>query len=301
MSTSLELNFHHLRYFWAVAKDGNLTHAAQRLRVAPSALSAQIRQLESQLDQQLFTREGRSLELTEAGKIAFAYAEQIFAAGEQLTSTLTQGRRHDQVFRVGAVATFSRNFLCSFVMPVLKQADVRLIVEAGRLDALLARLESHALDLVLSNRQPPRVPERHFRFRRLGRQSVSIVSSRRPARFRFPRDLEGASIILPGSESELRAEFDALCEHLGVQVRVFAELDDMATIRLLARDTEALALVPSIVVHEDLQRGLLHELCVVPDILETFYAITIERNFQHPMVRTLLAADEAGPIAPPRH
>jgi LysR family transcriptional activator of nhaA len=302
METSLELNLHHLRYFWAVAKEGNLTRTAEQLRVAASALSAQIRQLEEQLDEPLFSREGRSLVLTEAGKIAFAYAEEIFSAAGQMVTTLQRGRKQNQVFRIGAVATFSRNFLRSFVMPLFELPDTPLRLEAGSLDDLLGRLERHELELVLSNRQPPRAPERRFRCRRLARQPVSIVASRRPAKFRFPRDLEAHRLIIPGADSELRSEFDSMVERLGLKVRVLAEVDDMASLRLLARDTDALALVPSVVVRDELGQGLLHELCVVPDILETFYAITVERNFQHPLVRQLLARDEAAllEMTPPR-
>jgi len=288
-----QINFHHLRYFWCVAKDGNLTRTAHRLRVAQSALSAQIRQLEAQLGEPLFSRAGRRLLLTEAGEIALAYAEDIFAAGGELVSTLKQGRRRDQLFRIGAVATLSRNFQRSFVRPLLAQADVRLRLESGSLDELLARLDGHALDMVLSNRTPPRIPQRRFQCRRLARQPVSIIASRPPARFRFPKDLAGHSMILPGSSSELRSEFDALCERLGVKVRILAEVDDMATIRLLAADSQALALVPSVVVRDELRQGVVHELCIVPDIVETFYAITLDRRFQHPLVRSLLTYDEA--------
>ena len=288
-----QLNFHHLRYFWAVAKDGNLTRTAQRLRVAQSALSAQIRQLEAQLGEALFAREGRRLVLTEAGEIALAYAEDIFAGGGELVSTLKQGRRRDQVFRVGAVATLSRNFQRSFVRPLLGQADVRLRLEAGSLAELLVRLESHALDLVLSNRPPPRAAPRPLVCRRLARQPASIIASRPPARFRFPEDLADHPMIVPGSASELRSEFDALCERSGVKVRIVAEVDDMATIRLLAADSDALALVPSVVVRDELREGIIHELCVVPDIAETFYAITLDRRFEHPLLRSLLARDEA--------
>jgi LysR family transcriptional activator of nhaA len=288
-----QINFHHLRYFWAVAKDGNLTRTAQRLRVAQSALSAQIRHLEAQLGEELFTREGRRLVLTEAGTIALAYAEDIFTAGGELVSTLKQGRGRDQILRVGAVATLSRNFQRSFVRPLLGRADVRLRLEAGSLDELLAHLEGHALDLVLSNRPPPRDPQRRLVCRRLARQPASIVASRPPARFRFPRDLANHPIIVPGSASELRSEFDALCERLDVRIRIVAEVDDMATIRLLAADSDALALVPSVVVRDELREGVVHELCVVPGVAETFFAITLDRRFQHPLVRSLLARDEA--------
>lgn len=285
------LNFHHLRYFWAVARDGNLTRTARRLRVAQSALSAQIRQLEDQLGQALFAREGRGLVLTEAGQIALAYCEDIFPAAGEMLATLGEGRSRQQVLRVGAMATLSRNFQRSFLRPVLAQQHVRLRLTSGSLEELLAQLETHALDVVLSNRPVARTAERRFRARRLARQPVSIVSSQPVAGFRFPADLGRRPMILPGAASELRSEFDALCERHGVRVRVLAEVDDMATMRLLTRDSEALALVPSVVVRDELHEGVVHELCVVPELAETFYAITVDRRFQHPLLRPLLARD----------
>lgn len=147
--TVAHINFHHLRYFWAVAKVGNLTRTAAQLRVAQSALSSQIHQLEEQLGEALFLRQGRSLTLTEAGRITLAYAEEIFSAGGELLSTLKQGRRPEQVLRIGAVATLSRNFQESFIRPLLEQPDVRLCLEAGGLEGLLVRLEEHALDVVV--------------------------------------------------------------------------------------------------------------------------------------------------------
>jgi LysR family transcriptional activator of nhaA len=292
-----DLNFHHLRYFWAVAKDGNLTRTALRLRVAQSALSAQIRKLEEQVGQALFTREGRGLALNEAGKIALAYADEIFSAGGELVSTLKEGRRRQHVLCVGAVATSSRNFQRSFVRPMLAQPNVRLRLTSGSFGELLSQLGAHTLDVVLSNRPAPRGSELRFRSRRLARQPVSVVASRPRPRFRYPDDLAGCAMILPGVESDLRGEFDALCERLGVRVRVVAEVDDMATMRLLVRDSDALALLPSVVVRDELRQGLVHELCVVPDVAETFYAITIERRFQHPLVRALLERDEAELLA----
>ena len=287
-----QINFHHLRYFWAVAKEGNLTRTASRLRVAPSALSSQIRRLEEQLGGALFLRDGRRLVLTEAGKIALAYAEDIFTAGSQLVSTLEHGRQRAHVLRIGAVATLSRNFQESFIKPLLEDPGVRLCLESGLLDELCLRLEDHAVDLVLSNRPPSRERGGRLRCRRIARQPVSIVGSKRQPSFRFPRSIGDAPMILPGRESEIRSEFDALCEQLGVRVRILAEVDDMATMRLLARDTNALALVPSIVVRDELREGVLHEHCEVPRLFETFYAVTVERSFQHPLLRSVLARDE---------
>jgi LysR family transcriptional activator of nhaA len=295
MSDVGRVNYHHLHYFWAVAKEGNLTRTAQRLHVAQSALSAQIKQLEAQLGEALFEREGRRLVLTEAGRITLDYADDIFAAGGELVSTLKQGRGREQILRVGAVATLSRNFQETFIRPLLGEPGVRLRLEAGGLDELLQRLASHELDLVLSNRRSP--PGRRYRCRRIARQPVSLVGPKRRRGFRFPDDLATIPLIVPGAESDIRTEFDALCEQLGVRVRLLAEVDDMATMRLLARDTAAIALVPSVVVRDELRDGLLHEHCVVPGLFETFYAITTERHFPHPLLRALLARDEGDLLA----
>ncbi len=287
-----QFNFHHLRYFWAVAKDGNLTRTAARLHVAQSALSSQIRQLEEQLGEALFRREGRGLALTETGKIALAYAEDIFSAGGELLSTLEQGRRREQPLRVGAVATLSRNFQESFVRPIFDRPEARLCLESGGLEELLARLENLALDVILSNRPPSRESGTRLRCRRVARQPVSIVGPRRAKNFRFPDSLADAAMILPGPSSEIRSDFAALCEQLGVRVRVVAEVDDMATMRLLARDTNTLALVPSVVVRDELRERTLYEHCVVPGLFESFYAITVGRTFQHPLLKMLLGRDE---------
>lgn len=292
MSSAAQLNFHHLHYFWAVAKEGNLTRAARRLRVSQSALSAQIKQLEDQLGEPLFVRQGRGLALTESGHIALEYADDIFTTGGELVATLKEGRRREHLLRVGAVATLSRNFQEGFVKPLLEQRDVRLRLTSGVLDDLLEKLSEHALDIVLSNRRPPRGPGHRWRLRRIARQEVALVGRPRRSRFRFPEDLEGERMIVPGPESDIRTEFDALCERLGVTVRVVAEVDDMATMRLLARDADAIALLPSVVVRDELRSGVLHEYGVVPGIFEAFYAITVERHYQHPLVRSLLARDE---------
>jgi len=286
-----QINFHHLRYFWAVAKDGNLTRTAARLRIAQSALSSQIQLLEEQLGHALFRREGRRLVLTEPGQITLSYAEEIFTIGSQLVSTLEHGRKREQVLRLGAVATLSRNFQESFIKPLLEQPNVRLCLESGVLADLFMRLRHHTLDLVLANRPPGRELGSQLRCRRIARQPVSIVGSKRKKTFRFPKAIFDAPMILPGRESDIRTEFDALCEQLGVRFRILAEVDDMATMRLLARDTDALALVPSVVVRDELRERVLHEHCVVPGLFETFYAITAERKFQHPLLKAILGRD----------
>ncbi|MBA4207627.1 MAG: LysR family transcriptional regulator, partial [Polymorphum sp.] len=126
-----DLNYHHLRYFRAVAHDGNLTRTAERLNLSQSALSVQIRQLEERLGHALFERRGRQLHLTEAGRIALDHADAIFSAGEELIATLRQTGTTRQVLRVGGMATLSRNFQIAFLRPVLGRADVEVVLRSG--------------------------------------------------------------------------------------------------------------------------------------------------------------------------
>lgn len=290
------LNFHHLHYFWAVAKDGNLTRAATRLHVSQSALSTQIKQLEEQLGQPLFDRVGRTLKLTEAGQLALGYAESIFAAGNELTALLREGRRAArQVLRIGAVATLSRNFQENFVRPLLERADVELVLQSGSLDDLLGRLRVHTLDLILSNRRVHASAADPWRCRRIARQPVSLVGRPRPKRraFRFPDELAEVPLLLPGRDNDIRAGFDLMCDQLGIRYRLRAEVDDMALLRLLARDSDSVALLPTVVVQDELRSGLLVEYAVVPDLHESFFGISMERRFEPPLLKSLLRQSEA--------
>lgn len=299
-ATPLRLNYHHLHYFRAVAHEGNLTRAAKALNVAPSALSTQIRLLERQLGQPLFLRQGKSLLLTEAGRIALGYADTISDAGTALVATLREGRRLErEVLRVGAVATLSRNFQRGFLAPLVGKPDVELVLHSGSLRELLAKLETHTLDLVLSNRRVQEDAATAWRCRRIARQQVSLVGPPRTgAAFRYPDDLAGVPMILPSRDSDIRNGFDLICEQLGIRVNAAAEVDDMAMLRLLARDGNAVALVPAVVVIDELRAGTLEEYAVVPSLYEEFYAISVKRQYQHPMVAGLLerAAGAGGAV-----
>ncbi|MFS0753304.1 LysR substrate-binding domain-containing protein [Noviherbaspirillum sp. 1P10PC] len=285
------LNYRHLYYFWMVAKEGHLTRVAEQMHVSQSALSMQIRQLEEQLGYALFVREGRALKLTELGHVVLDYADNIFAMGNELIEVVAAGRgQRSQRLRVGAVATLSRNFQENFLRPVMGMADVKLVLESGTLDELLGRLAVHKLDIVLSNRPVSADEEQAWRCRRIARQPVCLVgkplASNRP--FRFPADLKGMKLLLPGHSSDIRTEFNMLCEARGIAVDIFAEVDDMAMLRLLARDSGGVALVPAVVVQDELKTGLLQQYCVVPEVFENFYAITTERQFQTKVLEALL-------------
>ena len=294
------LNFHHLRYFWAVAKDGNLTRTARQLHVSQSALSVQIKQLEADLGQRLFQRTGRSLTLTESGQVALAYADSIFATGNELVEVLREGRREErQVLRIGAVATTSRNFQENFIRPLLDRDDVDLVLVSGSLPELLARLRVHSLDLVLCNQRIHASGTEPWRCRRIAQQPVSLVGRPSTLPFKFPDDLADVPLVLPGRDNELRLAFDLRCEQLGLRPRVRAEVDDMALLRLLARDSDSVALMPTVVAQDELRAGRLVELAVVPDLYENFYGVTVQRRYEPQLVGELLARPDVEVLQPP--
>lgn len=290
-----DLNFHHLRYFWVVAHQRNLTRAAELLHVSPSALSIQLRQLEERLGHALFERRNRRLVLTEAGRIALAHADIIFKSGQELVSTLKGVSTTSRVvLRVGAVATLSRNFQMSWLLPIFREPHIQIRLVSGQMRELLAQLSSHSLDVVLSNEPAPRDTAAGWISRRVAQQSLSLVS--RPPlesspsghKLKFPEDLEGQVLILPSEDSAIRSAFDTLLEAANVQPNLLAEVDDMAMVRLLARETGALALVPPVVVQDELKSGALIERCSIEQLRENFYAITMRRRFAHPVLRGML-------------
>jgi LysR family transcriptional activator of nhaA len=264
-------------------------------------LSKQIRLLEDQLGQQLFERAGRSLKLTEAGQLALGYAETIFASGSELLGLLREGRREErQVLRIGSVATLSRNFQENFIRPLLQRDDVELMLQSGNLVELLGRLRVHTLDVILSNQRVHASAQDPWRCRRIARQPVSLVGKPRPRRkaFRFPEELAEVPLLLPGRDNDIRAAFDLLCEQHGLRYRLRAEADDMALLRLLARDSDSVALVPTVVVQDELRSGRLIEYAVVPGLYETFFAISLQRRFEPPLLKSLLKQSEDAFLAP---
>lgn len=285
------LNYNHLRYFWAVAHNGNLTRTAEQLHVSQSALSLQIRKLEEQLGHDLFERRGKQLVLTEAGRLALEHADVIFSAGEELLSTLQHAGHARDIVRVGALATLSRNFQTRFLEPLFGRDDIGMVVRSGTLRELLSQLEAHHLDVVLTNAVPPRDATTPWIVQLLDQQPVELVGT--PKKGLEKRSLEELltteNIIVPTIETSIRAAFDALTHRLGVVPNLAAEVDDMALIRLLARNGEGLAVIPPIVARDELASGRLVELAELPGITESFHAITLERKFPHPHIGAMLA------------
>lgn len=286
-----QLNLHHLRLFRAIAGDGTLTGAARGLNLSQSALSTQLRALEASLGQDLFERRGRGLVLTEAGRIALDHAEAIFRTVDDLTATLRETGRARRALRVGALATLSRNFQMQFLRPLIGRGDVEVVLRSGSQDELLRGLEGLALDVVLTNLAPARDAASQWLVHRIDEQPVSLIGT--PGRVGQVglglRDLLATQpLIAPTRETGLRAGFDALAARLEVTPILAAEVDDMAMIRLLARADAGLAIIPPIVVRDELQSGALVEAARLDGISETFFAVTQERRFPNPLLAEVL-------------
>lgn len=285
-----ELNYHHLRYFRAVAREGHLTRAAEKLNVSQSALSSQIRTLEARLGHPLFERQGRKLVLTEAGRIAVDHADAIFAAGDDLVSTLKRSGVARQAVRIGALATLSRNFQIDFVRPLLNRDDIEVVLKSGGQEELLTALGVHALDVVLTNQAAPTDALSPFVTHEVSEQAVSLVglAGLASAEGDLAGWLSSHPLVIPTKGNSVRTGFDAMIQNLGVRPQIAAEVDDMAMMRLLAREGAGLAVLPPIVVKDELASGLLIELHQLPQIREAFLAITTTRRFAPAILQTLL-------------
>ena len=284
-----EINYSHLRYFHAVAHEGNLTRAAEALHVSQSAVSVQIHKLEDSLGTRLFDRRGRTLVLTAAGRLALDHADAIFGLGDRLATALRQGAP-EQVLRIGAMATVSRNFQVAFLAPVLGRGDVRLVLRSGELRALLKQLESHRIDVLLSNLTPPRQADVPWIQHLIAQQPVALIGqAQRLGRRRQWRELLATEpLVLPAPESGLRSAFDALVHRLKITPRIAAEADDMAMLRLLVRQNVGLGVIPPVVVRDELAAGVLVQVAGLPGLKETFVALTLPREFPNPLLASLI-------------
>ena len=284
------LNYHHLHYFWAVAREGNLTRAAEQLKVSQSAVSVQIKKLEEALGHQLFERTGRQLSLTEAGRVTLDYADSIFDIGRELVTVLDdRAQAAKRVLRVGVLATLSRNFQMGFLEPLMNRTNVAVVVRSGVLDELLQRLGAHQLDVVLTNVVPARTEESTWVAHTIDEQPVSLISRPRARRSRGLRDLLASEpLVVPTVESSIRASFDALVEQLDVEPTIAAEVDDMAMLRLFARSHRGLTVIPPIVVQDELADDTLVEVTRLPGLMEPFSAITAPRQSPNPVLTDLL-------------
>lgn len=284
-----KLNYNHLYYFWVIAKQGNLGRAAEQLHLSDSALSTQLKKLESQLQTELFERKGRSLHLTEAGALTLVYADKIFALGHDLCDALIDHKAETRaIFRIGILSSLSRNFAENFIRPLISKSEVELVIESGNQDELMGKLSRYQLDVVLSNQKPETSVS--LKFRTIAKQPISIVGKplKGNDQFNFHKDLAKYKLLLPSSGSEMRANFDELCEQNHIEYNVMAEINDMPALRLFLRDAKCIALLPKVVVQDEINNQTLQEYCQVHGLYEYFYAIYTKRRLSPDLLQDLL-------------
>jgi LysR family transcriptional activator of nhaA len=283
------LNYKHLYYFWTVAREGSITRACKQLHLTQPAISAQLQKLEQSVGEKLFARSGRNLVLTEAGQVAFRYAEEIFSLGRELTDTL-QGRPTGQPLRlaVGISDALPKLVAYRLLQPALQQEqEVRLVLVDDRPERLFAALSVHDLDLVLTDQPlPPTLNVRAYNHL-LGESGVTVFGTAPLAeRYApgFPGSLEGAPFLLPAEGTTLRRSLEQWMDAAGVRPRVVAEISDSALAKVFGEAGTGLFAAPTAVEEEVRRRYRVEVVGRVEGIREQFYAVSVERRLRHPVV-----------------
>lgn len=287
------LNYHHLFYFWTIAREGTVRGASEVLRVSQPALSTQIRQLENALGEKLFEKEGRGLRLTPAGRLAFRYADEIFTLGLEFQNEL-RGRPTGRPLRlvVGISDVLPKLMVHRLLRPALELAEpLRLSCREGRLPELLEGLRSHDIDLVLSD--IPCTPQPGFRAYNhlLGECGVELfaapdLAARHPGP--YPAGLEGAPVLLPSEGTAMRRSLDATFERAGVLPVVAGDFDDSALLKTFGAQGEGFFTAPEAIADEVARAFGVRRLGPLEGLRERTYAISAERKLVHPAVLAIL-------------
>lgn len=283
------LNYHHLRYFWTVAAEGSLRRASEKLGVSQPSMCTQIKLLEASLGEALFRPCGRSLELTEFGQLVHGYAEEIFTLGGEIlraTKQVSGGR----VLRlhVGIVDSFPKLMSYQVLRPVLdQQPPVQLTCHEGKLADLVSQLNTHRIDVVLSDEPvSPGLAGKVFNHL-LGSSGITFCampSFAKELKGRFPRNLDEAAAFLPTQNCSLRRDLEKWFGSVGVLPRVSGEFEDAALTKIVATGGSGFIAVPTVVASEAFERYGFVSLGRTNEVKTQFYAITAERRFTHPAI-----------------
>jgi LysR family transcriptional regulator, transcriptional activator of nhaA len=295
MAVLPELNYHHLRAFWAVAREGSITKACVLLRVSQPTISEQLRSLAKAMGAELFVREGRRLQLTDTGRLMLDYADEIFALGRELRQTLgsrTSARAIPVV--VGISDAVSKLIASRLIAPALLLADpVQVTVQEDRHEVLLQQLAAHALDLVIS--EAPLEP--HLRIRAynhlLGESPLAVFGASTFAKLArgFPRSLDGAPLLAGLPTSPQRRAWDAWCANQGVQPRVVAQVQDSALLKTMGQAGFGVFAGPEVIADDLCRTFGVRIIGRIPELRLRHYAISIERRLSNP---ALLAITSRG-------
>jgi LysR family transcriptional activator of nhaA len=288
------LNYHHLRYFWTVAKAGGLRAAAEKLRVSPPSISAQVRELEESLGEKLFRRSGRSNVLTDAGQIALRFADEIFALGSELTNAIKQRPTAQELrLHVGVVDSLPKLVANDLLRPAFTVPQpVHIVCREGKIEDLLAQLAAHRLDLVLADEPAPSTMKIRAFSHLLGESDVTFCAvAPMAARLRrgFPRSLHGAPALLPAETTGMRRSLEKWFSDTGIRPRVIGEFEDAALMKVMASDGKGFVPLPDVVTAEAVARFGLRKIATTTKCRDQFFAITIERRIHHPAMAAITA------------
>ncbi|MEZ4647767.1 MAG: transcriptional activator NhaR [Candidatus Eisenbacteria bacterium] len=283
------INYHHLLYFWMVAREGTVAKAAERLHLSQPTISGQIKTLEESIGGRLFERSGRGLVLTELGQLVFRYADEIFHLGRELTDAIA-GRApgHALGLRVGVVDVMPKLIVQKLLEPITKlEEPVRIACFEGKAHQLLGQLAIHELDVVLSDGPiPSDVNVRAFSHL-LGECGVTFLAAPRLAkkyRPRFPESLADAPLLLPTANTMLRRSVDAWFEILGIRPDIVGEFEDSALLKVFGQKGQGVFLAATAIEATVKQQYGVHVVGRTEEVRERFYAISVERRVKHPAV-----------------
>jgi len=293
------LNYRHLHYFWIVARSGGVVRAAERLHVTPQTVSGQIRLFEEDVGETLFTRSGRGLQLTDAGRTILSYAEDVFAAGEALEAALEAGMNGGAVlFRVGISDAVPKSVAYRMLEPALRDGPrLRMTCREGKLAELVTDMAAHRLDIVLADApMPAELPVRGFSHL-LGHSGVTFFAAAGLAncgRIPFPRCLDAAPMLLPGENAAIRPKLLRWFQDQKLHPRIAGEFDDSALMKAFGQRGAGVFPAPTAIAAEIEQQYRVRVLGSTDNVKSEFYAISVERRVTHPTVQVILrkARDE---------
>lgn len=286
------LNYHHLRYFWVVAKEGSLRQAALKLSVSEPAISAQLQDLANSLGEPLFRRSGRNLVLTETGHMVLGYAEEIFSVGQELLNAVRQ-MPTTRVLRVnlGVVDSFPKLVTLEFLKPLFDYSPrPHLICHEGKAEDLLPRLGAHRLDIVFSDQPAPTSSKFKTYSHLLGTSTVSFCALPRIAKSLkgpFPGCLDGVECVLPTQNTHLRRSLEDWFHQQKIRPKVTAEFEDAALMKVAAAEGLGVIPIPTLALQEAVDRYHFKILGELKQVKEYFYGITAERRVQHPALNLI--------------
>jgi LysR family transcriptional activator of nhaA len=292
------LNYHHLRYFHAVAKEGGLAAAAKKLRVSQPSISEQVRELEEALGEKLFRREGRRNKLTDAGRIAFDYATQIFALGQELVGSVKQRPGAKLVrLHVGVADSLPKLVTNEILKPVFQlPQEIHVVCREGKLEDLLAQLAAHKLDIVLAD-EPASSASNFKAFNHpLGEVGAAFCAHgplARKLKARFPQSLHQAPALLPSENSPFRRALNAWLAEREIVPHVVAEFEDLALMKVMAAEGRGFIALPDVALREAVSHYGFSLVGRAPGCRVRFHAITAERRIIHPAVQAMTEAAKA--------